>query len=60
MSPQDKVVLLVCHEGYSSSLDAQRLQKVGIPRVTDLIVGHMALVSVGSRSGPQSVVRYRP
>lgn len=40
----DRVVLLVCQQGFSSSLAAQRLQQVGIPRATDLIGGHQALM----------------
>jgi rhodanese-related sulfurtransferase len=50
----DRVVLLVCHEGYSSSLAAQRLQQVGIPRATDLIGGHTALMSARSESATSS------
>jgi rhodanese-related sulfurtransferase len=34
-------VVLVCHEGYSSSLAAATLQHVGLPGVTDLIGGFM-------------------
>jgi rhodanese-related sulfurtransferase len=38
-----RVVLLVCSEGYSSSLAAHRLQLVGLPRATDLVGGYRAL-----------------
>ena len=41
----DRVVLLVCHEGYSSSLAARRLQLVGLPLATDLVGGYQALVA---------------
>lgn len=40
----DQVVVLVCQQGFSSSLAAFRLQQVGIPRATDLIGGHQALM----------------
>lgn len=55
----DQVVLLVCHEGYSSSLAAQRLQQVGIRGATALIGGHTALVSVRSLAVP-SVLPHLP
>ena len=35
----DRVVVVVCHEGYSSSLAAATLQRLGWPRATDLIGG---------------------
>lgn len=40
----DQVVVLVCQQGFSSSLAAFRLQQVGIPLATDLIGGHQALM----------------
>ena len=40
----DQVVVLVCQQGFSSSLAAFRLQQVGIPRATDLVGGHQALM----------------
>lgn len=46
----DRVVLLVCHQGYSSSLAAYRLQQLGFARATDLIGGHAALLSFRSQS----------
>ncbi|GAC1522870.1 MAG: hypothetical protein NVS2B6_08270 [Thermoleophilaceae bacterium] len=36
--PQRRVILL-CHEGYQSSLAAVTLQKLGLPRATDVIGG---------------------
>lgn len=48
----DRVVVLVCHQGYSSSLAAYRLQQVGLPRATDLIGGHAALCAFRSNSAP--------
>lgn len=41
----DRVVVLVCQEGFSSSLAAHRLQQVGLPRATDLVGGYAALTS---------------
>ena len=36
-------VILVCDEGYASSLAAATLQRVGVERATDLIGGFQAL-----------------
>ncbi|MFZ0626866.1 MAG: rhodanese-like domain-containing protein [Acidimicrobiia bacterium] len=38
----DRPVILVCSEGYSSSLAAARLQRLGLVNATDLIGGHKA------------------
>ena len=38
----DKVVIIVCDEGYASSLAAATLQDLGLPRATDLIGGFQA------------------
>jgi rhodanese-related sulfurtransferase len=38
----DLHVILVCNEGYASSLAAASLQKIGIERATDLIGGYRA------------------
>ena len=38
----DKVVIIVCDEGYASSLAAATLQELGLPRATDLIGGFQA------------------
>ncbi|GAA1150119.1 rhodanese-like domain-containing protein [Nocardioides aquiterrae] len=35
-------IVLVCHEGYSSSLAAHTLQQLGLPRATDLVGGFQA------------------
>jgi rhodanese-related sulfurtransferase len=37
-----KTVILVCDEGYASSLAAATLQELGLPRATDLIGGYQA------------------
>ncbi|MFP5332483.1 MAG: rhodanese-like domain-containing protein [Acidimicrobiia bacterium] len=39
----DRIVLLVCQQGFSSSLAAHRLQQVGLPHATDLVGGFEAL-----------------
>ena len=38
----DTRVILVCHEGYSSSLAAVSLQELGLTRATDLVGGYQA------------------
>ncbi|MGA9596342.1 MAG: rhodanese-like domain-containing protein, partial [Acidimicrobiia bacterium] len=41
IAPGQKVIL-VCSDGYSSSLAAARLQDLGVPGATDLIGGYRA------------------
>lgn len=41
----DRVVLVVCQQGFSSSLAAHRLQQVGLRRATDLIGGFDSLMA---------------
>jgi rhodanese-related sulfurtransferase len=38
----DRRVILVCNEGYASSLAAETLQRVGLRRATDLVGGYRA------------------
>jgi rhodanese-related sulfurtransferase len=38
----DRVVILVCNEGYASSLAAEMLQRIGVRRATDLTGGYRA------------------
>jgi rhodanese-related sulfurtransferase len=38
----DRRVVLVCNEGYSSSLAARTLQQLGLARATDLVGGYTA------------------
>jgi rhodanese-related sulfurtransferase len=33
-------VIVVCSDGYSSSLAAETLQRIGLPRATDLVGGY--------------------
>jgi rhodanese-related sulfurtransferase len=46
------VLVVVCSEGYSSSLAAAALQDVGVPRATDLIGGFLAWRAVGLPTVP--------
>lgn len=39
-------VIIVCNEGYSSSLAAFTLRELGLPRATDLIGGYQAWKAV--------------
>ena len=39
---EHKTVIVVCDEGYASSLAAATLQQLGLPRATDLIGGYQA------------------
>jgi rhodanese-related sulfurtransferase len=38
----ERRVILVCNEGYASSLAAETLQRVGLRRATDLVGGYRA------------------
>ena len=38
----DRRVILVCNEGYASSLAAETLQRIGLPHATDLVGGYRA------------------
>jgi rhodanese-related sulfurtransferase len=40
----DQRIIIVCNEGYSSSLAAGTLQQLGLGRATDLIGGYQALL----------------
>ena len=37
-------VIVICNQGYSSSLAAATLQELGLPRATDLIGGYQSLI----------------
>ena len=43
----DRRVILVCNEGYSSSLAAATLQELGLHRATDLVGGFTAWRALG-------------
>jgi rhodanese-related sulfurtransferase len=44
---RDRRIIVVCNEGYSSSLAAATLQQLGLPAATDLVGGFQALVAAG-------------
>ncbi|ONI83358.1 sulfurtransferase [Saccharothrix sp. ALI-22-I] len=50
----DTTVVVLCNEGYASSLAARDLQRVGLPKATDLIGGFRAYAATGlpTRPGP--------
>lgn len=43
-------IVIVCNEGYSSSLAAHTLQRLGLPRATDLIGGFQAWIALRKES----------
>ncbi|PRY42863.1 rhodanese-like domain-containing protein [Umezawaea tangerina] len=43
----DTTVVVLCNEGYSSSLAARDLQRIGLPKATDLIGGFRAWSTAG-------------
>ena len=43
----DRQVIVVCHEGYASSLAAATLQDLGFSRATDLVGGFVAWKAAG-------------
>lgn len=55
----DTPVVVVCNEGYSSSLAARDLQRIGLPNATDLVGGYRAWRAAGlpiCEGGSQAVV----
>ena len=49
LSTSERRIILVCNEGYSSSLAAATLQDLGLHHATDLIGGFQALTRSGSK-----------
>lgn len=47
LTSPDALVIVVCREGYSSSLAAASLRSIGLPNATDLIGGAKAWVAAG-------------
>jgi rhodanese-related sulfurtransferase len=43
----DEVVIVICNEGYASSLAASSLQQLGLHRATDVIGGFQAWTAAG-------------
>jgi rhodanese-related sulfurtransferase len=50
----DRRIILVCNEGYQSSLAAATLQDLGLHRATDLIGGYQAWARVSQSSSAQN------
>jgi rhodanese-related sulfurtransferase len=48
----DTTVVVLCNEGYASSLAARDLQRVGLPNATDLIGGFRAYAASGLPTRP--------
>jgi rhodanese-related sulfurtransferase len=48
IADRDRRIIVVCNEGYSSSLAAASLQDLGLHRATDLIGGYQAWRASGS------------
>ena len=44
----ERRIVLVCNEGYSSSLAAHTLQRLGLANATDLCGGYQAWLAVGA------------
>ena len=47
VSDPDRVLVLICHEGYQSSLAAATLQQLGLPLATDVDGGFLAWREAG-------------
>jgi rhodanese-related sulfurtransferase len=48
----DQLVIVVCDEGYASSLAAASLQSVGLPEATDVFGGYQAWLAAGLPTRP--------
>ena len=48
----ERRIILVCNEGYSSSLAAATLRELGLPHATDLVGGFQAWLLAGHRAEP--------
>lgn len=53
----DARVVVLCQEGYTSSLAADSLQALGITRATDVVGGFAAWLGAGLPTRPGSLVR---
>jgi rhodanese-related sulfurtransferase len=54
VSGYDHRVIVICQEGYTSSLAAAALQELGLHRATDVIGGYWAWTALGLPSAPAS------
>jgi rhodanese-related sulfurtransferase len=55
----DREIVLVCNEGYASTLAAVSLQHLGLRRATDLDGGFQAVLAESGRNGPDGTARER-
>jgi len=55
---EDSLVIVVCNEGWASSLAARDLRRLGLARATDLIGGYRAWRAAGlpTRAGPTPAI----
>ncbi len=54
MTDAGRRVIIVCNEGYSSSLAAATLRRMGLTRATDLVGGYQALLSYPAATNPST------
>ena len=54
MTDAGRRVIIVCNEGYSSSLAAATLRHLGLAGATDLVGGYQALLSYAAATNPSS------
>jgi rhodanese-related sulfurtransferase len=59
IADDDLQVIVLCQEGYTSSLAAAALQDLGLYRATDVIGGYRALVDEGLLGGTAASVLLR-
>ncbi len=52
LTSQDQAVIVICNQGYSSSLAAAMLQRLGLRQATDVIGGFEAWVAAGLPVSP--------
>ncbi len=47
----EQTIVIVCNEGYASTLAAETLQRIGLPGATDLAGGFQAVISLAESAG---------
>jgi len=52
----DKRIVIVCNEGYQSSLAAATLQDIGLHRATDLVGGFQAWLASRRPASPEGII----
>jgi len=60
VSGPDQRVIIVCDEGYSSSLAAATLRQLGLHEATDVVGGYQALAAARHAEGDAKAPRERP